>query len=96
MPAQSLDDLVALLTRLNLVDAGELQHALNQRPPILTADELLDVLERRQLLTRFQTERIRKGETDGLVLGQLKLQSGAAVAISPDPAPPIPANLPRY
>jgi serine/threonine protein kinase len=74
MPSQSLDDLVALLTRLNLVDAGELQHALGQRPPILTADELLDVLERRQLLTRLQTERIRKGETEGLVLGQLKLQ----------------------
>ncbi len=74
MPSQSLDDLVALLTRLNLVDAGELQHALGQRPPILTAEELLDVLERRQLLTRFQTERIRKGETEGLVLGQLRLQ----------------------
>ena len=74
MPSQSLDDLVALLTRLNLVDAGELQHALGQRPPLQTAEELLDLLERRQLLTRFQTERIRKSETDGLVLGQLKLQ----------------------
>ncbi|MEO6843472.1 MAG: efflux RND transporter periplasmic adaptor subunit [Bradyrhizobium sp.] len=31
-----------------------------------------------------------------VAVGQLKLQSGAAVAISPDPAPPIPANLPRY
>jgi multidrug efflux system membrane fusion protein len=31
-----------------------------------------------------------------VAVGQLKLQSGAAVAISPDPAPPIPANPPRY
>src|ERR1700737_4329856 len=29
-------------------------------------------------------------------VGQLKLQSGAAVTISPDPAPPIPAQAPRY
>jgi membrane fusion protein, multidrug efflux system len=31
-----------------------------------------------------------------VAVGQLKLQSGAAVAISPDPAPPTPATPPRY
>src|SRR6266850_6685259 len=31
-----------------------------------------------------------------VAVGQLKLQSGAAVAISTDPTPPIPANPPRY
>jgi multidrug efflux system membrane fusion protein len=31
-----------------------------------------------------------------VAVGQLKLQSGAAVAISTDPAPPIPENPPRY
>jgi len=31
-----------------------------------------------------------------VAVGQLKLQSGAAVAISPDPTPPIPATPPRY
>jgi multidrug efflux system membrane fusion protein len=31
-----------------------------------------------------------------VAVGQLKLQSGAAVAISADPAPPIPAQPPRY
>jgi membrane fusion protein, multidrug efflux system len=31
-----------------------------------------------------------------VAVGQLKLQSGAAVAISSDPSPPIPANPPRY
>ena len=31
-----------------------------------------------------------------VAVGQIKLQSGAAVAISPDPAPPIPAKPPRY
>jgi membrane fusion protein, multidrug efflux system len=31
-----------------------------------------------------------------VAVGQLKLQSGAAVAISPDPAPPIPEQPPRY
>ena len=31
-----------------------------------------------------------------VAVGQLKLQSGAAVAISADPPPPIPAQPPRY
>ena len=31
-----------------------------------------------------------------VAVGQSKLQSGAAVAISPDGPPPMPANLPRY
>jgi membrane fusion protein, multidrug efflux system len=31
-----------------------------------------------------------------VAVGQLKLQSGSPVTISPDPAPPIPANPPRY
>jgi multidrug efflux system membrane fusion protein len=42
---------------------------------------------------------ILKGLKEGdrvVALGQLKLQPGAAVAISTDPAPPIPAQPPRY
>src|SRR3954454_18682400 len=31
-----------------------------------------------------------------VAVGQLKLQSGAAVTVSADPTPPIPANPPRY
>jgi membrane fusion protein, multidrug efflux system len=31
-----------------------------------------------------------------VAVGQIKLQSGAAVAISPDPTPPVPATPPRY
>jgi multidrug efflux system membrane fusion protein len=31
-----------------------------------------------------------------VAVGQLKLQSGAAVSISPDGPPPIPAKPPRY
>jgi multidrug efflux system membrane fusion protein len=31
-----------------------------------------------------------------VAVGQLKLQSGAAVSVSADPPPPIPANPPRY
>src|SRR6202162_1633268 len=31
-----------------------------------------------------------------VAVGQLKLQSGSAVALSTDPAPPIPATTPRY
>ena len=42
---------------------------------------------------------ILKGLKEGdrvVAVGQLKLQSGAPVAISTDPPPPIPANPPRY
>ncbi|MBV9559156.1 MAG: efflux RND transporter periplasmic adaptor subunit [Bradyrhizobium sp.] len=42
---------------------------------------------------------ILKGVQPGdrvVAVGQLKLQSGAAVAISTDPTPPIPAQPPRY
>src|SRR5271167_5167393 len=42
---------------------------------------------------------VLEGLKDGdrvVAVGQLKLQSGAAVAISSDPAPVIPANPPRY
>jgi multidrug efflux system membrane fusion protein len=42
---------------------------------------------------------IVSGVKDGdrvVAVGQLKLQSGAAVSISPDGPPPIPANPPRY
>ena len=42
---------------------------------------------------------ILKGLKDGdrvVALGQIKMQSGAAVAISTDPAPQIPAKPPRY
>ena len=42
---------------------------------------------------------ISKGLKDGdrvVSVGQLKLQSGAAVEISKDPGPPIPAQPPRY
>ena len=42
---------------------------------------------------------ILSGLKDGdrvVAVGQLKLQSGAAVTISSDPAPPIPAQPPRY
>jgi membrane fusion protein, multidrug efflux system len=42
---------------------------------------------------------ILKGLSAGdrvVAVGQLKLQSGAAVAISTDPTPPIPARPPRY
>jgi multidrug efflux system membrane fusion protein len=42
---------------------------------------------------------ILKGVKPGdrvVAVGQLKLQSGAAVTISADPPPPIPAQAPRY
>jgi multidrug efflux system membrane fusion protein len=42
---------------------------------------------------------ILKGLKEGdrvVAVGQIKVPSGSAVVISTDPAPPIPANPPRY
>lgn len=74
MSWKNLDQLRDACLRLKLLDAGQLDAAIVQLPPFnRTADGLLDVLERRGLLTSYQLSRLRKGETDGLVLGDYKL-----------------------
>lgn len=73
MSPRTSDELVALLGQLRLVDADSLLRCAAELPPGSSADALLTLLETRHLLTSFQAERIRRGETDGLVLGGYKL-----------------------
>ena len=74
MAALSFNEFAKQLVRLRLVDSDELQQGLSALPTAQkTADALLDALERRSLLTTYQTNKLRKGESSGLVLGNSKL-----------------------
>lgn len=73
MSPRTLDELVSLLGQLRLVDSELLLRSAGELPPNSSAESLLTLLESRNILTPFQSERIRKGDTDGLVLGGYKL-----------------------
>ena len=72
MPTPSQHELESQLLRLRLVDLPQLQECQEQLASQRNGD-LLDCLERKHYLTSFQVQRIRKGDTDGLVLGDYKL-----------------------
>lgn len=73
MPLRTADELASLLGQLRLVEPDVLLRAMQELSPASKAEALLSALERQHLLTNLQVERIRKGETDGLVLGGYKL-----------------------
>ena len=73
MSPRTQDELVSLLGRLRLVDSDTLLRYSGEFAPSSPPEALLQLLESRNLLTPFQTERIRRGDTDGLVLGSYKL-----------------------
>lgn len=73
MSPRTQDELVSLLGQLRLVDAETLLRCAEASPPNSSSEALLRQLESRNLLTPFQSERIRKGDTSGLVLGGYKL-----------------------
>ncbi len=74
MAAPSLNEFAKQLLHLRLADAGELQQCLGELPTALrTTDGLIDAMERRNLLTTYQANKLRKGDTNGFVLGDAKL-----------------------
>ena len=74
MAAPSLNEFAKQLLHLRLADAGELQQCLGELPTALrTTDGLIDAMERRNLLTTYQANKLRKGDTSGFVLGDAKL-----------------------
>ncbi|MCA9008139.1 MAG: protein kinase [Planctomycetaceae bacterium] len=72
MVPHSADDLESLLVQSQLVFPEEIA-ACRRELTTNSAKELMAILERRQLLTPLQSQRIRKGDVDGLVLGGCKL-----------------------
>jgi len=73
MSPRTSDDVVSMLGQLRLVDSDLLLRCAGELPPNSSAESLLTLLEGQNALTPFQSERIRKGDTDGIVLGGYKL-----------------------
>lgn len=74
MSWKSVDQLRDTLARMRLLDAASLDECMHQLPASKHSPEgLLETLERRGLLTSYQLSLLRKGDTNGLVLGEWKL-----------------------
>lgn len=68
-----MDELTRLLIELNLIQSGDLQQCLSVLEKNAGSPELLQQLEKRQLLTPYQINCLEGGETDMLVVGGCKL-----------------------
>jgi len=69
----SKDGLKSFLLTSRLLSPNEWNSVDSQLNDSNSVESLLQILERRQLLTPLQTGRILKGETEGLILGKYKL-----------------------
>ena len=73
MPFRTRDQLVSFLLEQRLVDSDRLLALQNQLGFDEGPGELLEALEKANLLTGYQLERIRKDDTEGMVLGGYRL-----------------------
>ncbi|WP_437203448.1 serine/threonine-protein kinase [Planctomicrobium sp. SH664] len=73
MVPQSADELARLLVDLQLVSLNDMRLCRQEANGHQSADGLLQLLERKQLLTSLQVQRLQKGEIEGLILGGCKL-----------------------
>lgn len=73
MTLSTVADLERLIVRSGLVYAEEFAACLRDVGASAKPEMVLAALERRQLLTPFQSQRIRKGEIEGLIVGGCKL-----------------------
>lgn len=72
MPLPNLDQLVDQIIRLRLAPP-EVVRGIRAQLAAPSTDSLCDQLVKQQILTDFQAERLRTGDTEGLVLGDCKL-----------------------
>ena len=72
MPLPQLGPLVDQIIRLRLA-APEIVKGVRAQIASQSSEEFVDQLEKQQILTGFQIERLRTGDTEGLVLGDCKL-----------------------
>ncbi len=72
MPLPNLDQLVDQIIRLRLAPP-EVVQGIRAQLTAPSPDSLCDQLVKQQILSDFQAERLRTGDTEGLVLGDCKL-----------------------
>lgn len=72
MPPLSVDQLCDRIIRLRLAEP-EAVESIRIQLPMDSVELLCDTLYKQQVLTDFQIERLKSGDTDGLVLGNCKL-----------------------
>jgi serine/threonine protein kinase len=71
---ESIRDLSNRIVKLGLVTLPQMQEVLEEVGPTATdLEELLRVLERKSLLTPYQSSKLLKGDTDGFFLGGYRL-----------------------
>lgn len=73
MVSSAISKLETLLVNAQLVSAKEISACRSEIHAGTDEDDYLQLLERKQLLTNFQIDRVRKRDVDGLVLGGCKL-----------------------
>ena len=74
MIPKTADELGRLLVRLQLLTSHQVDDALAEiGTRHADPEDLIRILERRHLLTSYQTSQIRRDETDALILGGCKL-----------------------
>ena len=75
MSAPAYDDLTQIILSLDLLDLGKLRDLENSfGARIFTSEEFLQEALRRGYLTKFQVERLSKGETTGYSYGPYIVQ----------------------
>ena len=75
MDSLSYDDLIQRLLSLDLIDLGKLRDVENSfGAQLVTAEQLLQTLLKRGYLTKYQVERLGKGETTGYYYGDYRVQ----------------------
>ncbi len=69
--SNSIQDIVRQLVTKGLVKPGQAEEVVATEPS--SVDQFLQTMERKQYLTSYQSNRVRKGEADQLTLGRYKL-----------------------
>src|SRR5579871_2122607 len=67
------EDLGKTAVRLGIVTDMQLAEVLDELSPLASRDELVDMLVRKGILSGFQADKLRKGDTDGYFLGGYRL-----------------------
>lgn len=73
MDLRSIESVERLLNNTRLLTPQQISECRSDVAPGMTPQDYLRLLERKQYLTSFQGDRIRKGDVAGLVLGGCKL-----------------------